>query len=130
MLLITRMFDGHEMVATLMELAASFGIQCVVEVFDERDLAVARAAGACIIQVNNRDLDTLKTDLAVSERLIATRRSTELWISASGITRPSDLAHVRNLGYDAALVGTFLMEGGDPEGALKHLLSDVRETEA
>ena len=78
--------------------------------------------GPRIIQVNNRDLDTLRTDLAVSEELIRSRRDDEIWISASGISRPEDLRRMRGLGYDAALVGTFLMETNQPGNALAELL--------
>ncbi|MBG0776116.1 MAG: indole-3-glycerol-phosphate synthase [Desulfovibrionaceae bacterium] len=126
LLLIARMFDDADGLATLLELAASFGIESVVEIFDRRDLTLARRAGARIIQVNNRDLDTLETSLDVSLSLIVERRPSELWISASGVTRPEDLVLLREAGFGAALVGTFLMQGGDPEAALKHLLGAVR----
>ena len=53
--------DAREL-RVLREQAEAYGMQAVVEIFDEGDLALARESGARIIQVNARDLDTLETD--------------------------------------------------------------------
>ncbi|MFW5735592.1 MAG: indole-3-glycerol-phosphate synthase, partial [Oceanidesulfovibrio sp.] len=81
LLLIARMFDDPLDLAAMKEQADSFGIDSVVEVFDDTDLDMAKAIGATIIQVNNRDLDRLTTDLTVSERLASRKDSSETWIS-------------------------------------------------
>lgn len=91
------------------------------EVFDEADLDLARWAGAEIIQVNNRDLDRLTTDLGVSRRLAPQKRPGEIWISASGLDAPEQLAEMADLGFDAVLVGTSLMSQADPGAALQTL---------
>ncbi len=126
LLLIVRMFDSARVLGSMIGLAAELGLESVVEVFDERDLETAREAGARIIQVNNRDLDTLTTDLRTSERLAIKRdqktSAHEIWISASGIQNRNDLNQMRSLGYQAALVGTFLMQGDAPDMALKQLI--------
>jgi len=121
LLLIMRMFDGADDVREMIERAREHGIEAVCEVFDEADLDMARWAGAEIIQVNNRDLDTLVTDLDVSRRLVGTRGAGELWISASGLTTPEQVAEMGNLGFDAVLIGTSLMSRPDPGAALKEL---------
>ncbi len=124
LLLIVRMLDAG-LLQELLLATHRAGMDAVVEVFDETDLRRAQeldVEGPRIIQVNNRDLDTLRTDLAVSEELIRSRRDDEIWISASGISRPEDLRRMRGLGYDAALVGTFLMETNQPGNALAELL--------
>lgn len=123
LLLIARMVDPGELQA-LLALCRELGLEAVTEVFDEDDLVKARDAGAEVIQVNNRDLDSLAVSLDVSRRLVGAKRPGELWITASGITRGGQIAELRDMGYDAALVGTFLMEGDDPEGALKKLLEE------
>lgn len=121
LLLIMRMFDGAGRVRGMLDLCREHGLEAVCEVFDEADLDMARWAGAQIIQVNNRDLDTLTTDLAVSRRLAGDKRAGELWISASGMDAPEQLEEMADLGYDAVLVGTSLMSRPDPGAALSAL---------
>ena len=124
LLLIARMVD-EDLLAEMLDQAGALGLAAVVEVFDEADLKKARNAGAGIIQVNNRDLDTLRVDLAVSRRLVLRRRDSEHWISASGVDRGAQLRELAALGFDAALVGTGLMAGGRPGAALEQLLAEA-----
>ncbi|MFR7733516.1 MAG: hypothetical protein ACLU7D_09240 [Collinsella sp.] len=62
LLLIVRLTPDARELRVLREQAEAYGMQAVVEIFDEGDLALARESGARIIQVNARDLDTLETD--------------------------------------------------------------------
>jgi indole-3-glycerol phosphate synthase len=121
MLLIVRMVDPSRL-RELSGLASRMGIESVFEIFGSDELEVARDAGARIVQVNNRDLDSLGVDLARSERLIERRLGNEVWISASGISKPEQVGRLRKLGFDGLLVGTSLMAGGDPAGRLRALL--------
>jgi indole-3-glycerol phosphate synthase len=121
LLLIVRMLDDP-MLRTLLLRCRELGLEAVVEVCDGEDLQRAHAAQASIIQVNNRDLDTLRVDLDLSRRLAACKRSGEFWITASGISCREDLTGLLNLGFDAALVGSSLMEGTDPGQGLTALL--------
>ncbi len=123
LLLIVRMFNSMDALRTMLDLTHELGMEAVVEVFDERDLAMAREAQARIIQVNNRDLDTLRTDLAICSRLGHHRTDAEVWIAASGISSGADVRYVADQGYDAMLVGTALMRHGTPELALQALLA-------
>ncbi|MFP5239755.1 MAG: indole-3-glycerol phosphate synthase TrpC [Acidobacteriota bacterium] len=120
LLLIARMCEAEEL-REMLGLAQAFGLACVVEVFDEADLDKVEPLEPEIIQVNNRDLDTLKTDFAVSERLAARKQEGQIWISASGIKARADVERMAALGYDAVLVGTSLMSGEDPGAALAEL---------
>ncbi|MDP2848275.1 MAG: indole-3-glycerol-phosphate synthase [Humidesulfovibrio sp.] len=130
LLLIMRMFDGADQVRKMLDLSREHGLEAVCEVFDEADLDMARWAGASIIQVNNRDLDLLVTDLGVSRRLVRTRGQGELWISASGLTAPAQLEEMADLGFDAVLIGTSLMSRPDPGAALKELAAVGLERKA
>ncbi|MCC8193402.1 MAG: indole-3-glycerol-phosphate synthase [Deltaproteobacteria bacterium] len=123
-LIIVRMLDD-ETLAALLERCGTHGLEAVVEVFDAGDLARAQGAGASIIQVNNRDLDTLAVDLGVSHSLIDRKKAGETWISASGVFTRHDLDGLLALGFDAALVGTSLMDGPDPGANLAALLGEA-----
>ncbi len=128
LLLIVRMLEPG-LLQDLLLGAQRAGLDAVVEVFDGEDLRRAQelaVEGARIIQVNNRDLDTLRTDLSVSEALIRHKRDDEIWISASGISTAEDLRHMEKLGFDAALIGTFLMQTNAPGSALAELLRGAR----
>jgi indole-3-glycerol phosphate synthase len=117
LLLIVRMLTDEEL-AEMLRLTYDANLEAVVEVFDAADLDRAEAAGAHIIQVNNRDLNTLKTDLDVSRRLAPRKRPGRIWISASGIATRTDVLGMAALGYNAVLVGTSIMAEPDPGAAL------------
>jgi indole-3-glycerol phosphate synthase len=126
LLLIVRLLEDGELIALLRATIAA-GLDAVLEIFSQAELQRARsalakaAAATAVIQVNNRDLETLALDASVSRRLIRYRQAGEIWISASGISRREDLDERRDLGFDAVLVGSLLMSGNDPGTALAFL---------
>jgi indole-3-glycerol phosphate synthase len=124
-LLIARLVPEVEL-RRLVALSAALGLEPVVEIFDEADLSAARGAGAPIIQVNNRDLDTLDIDLNRSLTLVEQRGENELWISASGVTDPGDVAAMARAGFEAVLVGTHLMQQPDPARTVADLVAGGR----
>ncbi|MGE4551835.1 MAG: indole-3-glycerol-phosphate synthase [Desulfovibrionaceae bacterium] len=124
LLLIARYFDEPAPLGRLISLSEAAGLEAVVEVFDEHDLTRARAAGASLIQVNNRDLDILTVNLDVSRRMSLRMRQAprpELWISASGVERRDQVEELAGLGYAAVLVGTSIMADPDPAARLRRL---------
>lgn len=126
-LLIARLIPSINDLSAMIAKARNLGLDPVVEVFDERDLSHARDAGAWIIQVNTRDLDTLEVDAQNAFRLIKDKRRDELWIAASGIKDEGDAAVLEKTGYDALLVGTALMAHKDPGRKLAELTGKVRD---
>ena len=125
LLVIVRMINDAAL-DTLLREAKRQGLEVVAEVFSETDLERAQRASASITQVNNRDLDSLKTDLAVSRSLVERKQAHEFWITASGIESHERLASLLDLGFDAALVGTSLMRGDNPGRELAELLHGGR----
>lgn len=119
-LLIARMLSQPELEVMLSECRV-FGLEAVVEVFDQADLNKAKAVNATMIQVNNRDLDRLTTDLCISEDLIRHKAEGEVWISASGMNTAQDMARMRDAGFHGLLVGSRLMQEPDPGRALAEL---------
>jgi len=121
LLLIVALTPDVQQLRGLRELAESFGIEAVVEIFNEAELELARASGAKIIQVNNRNLETLEVDMTTTLRLIKRRLPQERWIAASGID--SHEALTRLFGYDAALIGSALMSDQNPKQALQAIIA-------
>jgi indole-3-glycerol phosphate synthase len=105
------------------ELAESYRMSALVEVHDEEELKPAIASGARIIGVNNRNLHTFQVHLDVSLRLAEKIPDGIVKVSESGIHSASDIQRLRAAGYKAFLVGEHLIKSGDPETALRALLS-------
>jgi len=131
LLLIVRLTPEAAKLRELRLEAESFGLQVVVEVLDEADLALARASGATLIQVNARDFQDLSVDF--NRALDLARRNPpeagELWIAASGLSRSEELSATAAAGFKAVLVGTALMKSGRPAETLKQLICALKKTE-
>jgi len=110
-LLIVAALDDEQLTALLDECSAC-GLDALVEVHDEHDLARALAAGARLIGVNNRSLRTLSVDLAVTERLAALVPPDAVLVSESGIGTAADARRAAEAGASALLVGEALVRAG------------------
>ena len=121
-LIIVRALTDEEIDA-LAVAAAAAGLDALFEVHDEADLARAVKHQAKIIGVNNRDLATFTTDLALSERLIPQFPRNVIAVSESGIHSRADAARARAAGAHAVLVGEALMRAPDPAALVAELRS-------
>jgi len=112
---------GEADLAALYAAARELELQALVEVHNEAELRRAARAGAEIVGVNNRDLHTFVTDIAVTERLLEDYRGAALIVSESGIDAPEDIRRLDRAGARAFLVGESLLRGGDPRRKLEAL---------
>jgi indole-3-glycerol phosphate synthase len=96
-------------------------MDALVEIHDEGELARAIDCGADLIGINNRDLRTFETDLAVTERLAPQVPEGVVVVSESGIFTPQDVTRLRDAGAQAFLVGESLMRQEDVGMALRNL---------
>ena len=119
-LLIVAMLSPAQM-SELMDAARRLWMQCLVEVHTERELETAVGAGAEIVGINNRDLHTFTTDLAVTERLAPRVPPDRIVVSESGISSREDVARVARAGAHAILVGEALVTSDDPGARLREL---------
>jgi indole-3-glycerol phosphate synthase len=101
--------------------ALEYALDVLVEVHDEHDLQLAVAAGARLLGINNRNLRTLDTDLAVSEHLLPKVPPEIFTISESGMRDASDVARLRSAGAQGFLIGEALMHAGDPRALVAAL---------
>lgn len=123
-LLIVAAFSGSgaaEALAGLRRRAARLGLDCLVEVHDAAELDVALAAGADLVGINNRDLRSFDTDLAVTERLAARVPEGVVLVAESGIFTRADVERLEAAGAHACLVGEALMREKDLGVALRRL---------
>lgn len=107
----------------LMSLTQSLRMCAVVEVHDSGELDRALKAGSKVVGINNRDLVTFETDLAVTGRLLPAIPREVVRISESGIRTRAQVAALAAAGADAVLVGESLVQSADPGAALKALLA-------
>ncbi len=106
----------------LRELAHSLHMDALVEVHNQEELAKAIDSGANLIGVNNRDLDTFEVSLDTSLRLSYLMPAAAVRVSESGIRTRADIDVLRGAGFQAFLVGEWLMKARDPARALSELL--------
>ena len=82
---------------------------------DEAEIERILSEDPLIVGVNNRNLSTFVTDLAVTERLLPMIPDHIVKVSESGIAEPEDAWRARDAGADAVLCGEALMRAEDPE---------------
>jgi len=90
----------------LWELGRELGMDILVEVHSRDEAEIALGIGADLIGVNNRDLSTLKTSLAVSDDLLPMVTLHAFAVSESALETHADLARVKAAGARAVLIGT------------------------
>lgn len=96
-------------------------IDALVEVHTSDEMQRAKAAGATLIGVNNRDLRTFTVSLETSLSLAREAPSEALLVSESGLNSAADLARLRDAGYNGFLIGETLMRADDPADMLRSL---------
>ncbi len=116
-LLIARIVTADELTDLARDCRAR-GMEPLVEVTDEAELARALAAEARVVGVNARDLDTLTIDKARAARVLAAVPSGVVAVHLSGLGTPEAIGAVAASRSDAALVGEALMRQDDPRELL------------
>jgi len=120
-LLIAKML-GREALVELITLTRELGMCPLVEVHSADELDLAQRAGAVIIGINNRDLDSLEVSLETTRRLIGEVQEGTIVISESGISQREEIEELSALGVDAFLIGGALLESDDPGALLRELV--------
>ena len=119
-LLIAAALDDTEL-RTFHDLATEIGLDALVEVHDEAELARALDVGATLVGVNQRDLVTFEVDHERALRMATAFPAGVVSVAESGVRGPDDAAALAAAGYDAVLVGESLVTSGDPSAAVAAL---------
>lgn len=122
-LIIVAALDDAQM-AEIEAAAIERGMDVLVEVHSEAEMARAATLKSRLIGVNNRDLKRFVTDLAVSERLAAMAPAGTLLVSESGINVHADLLRLEASGIRTFLVGESLMRQSDVTRATRELFGN------
>ncbi len=110
-----------EQLAEMHEEAARYALDLLVEVHTEAELQRALRAGATLLGINNRNLHTFETDLAVTEELLPLVPPSALVISESGVRSRDDVKRLVAHGARGVLVGESLMRADDKRAAIRAL---------
>ena len=124
-LLIVRCVDRPR-VRALIEAARARELEPFVEVANEEEARLAVDAGATLVGVNARDLDTLAVDTASAARILETLPSSVVGVHLSGLSSPETVAAVARSRAHAALMGEVLMRQDDPGPLLASLVAAAR----
>jgi indole-3-glycerol phosphate synthase len=90
--------------------AREANLDVLVEVHDRDELLRAVDLGATIIGVNNRNLRTMAVDLQTAINLAPLIPDHVVAVAESGIGGSEDIRRLRDVGYDAFLIGEHLMK--------------------
>lgn len=113
---------GNDQARELEATAIELGMDVLLEVHDDAELERALALRSPLVGINNRDLRTLKTDVATTERLAPRVPADRVLVCESGLHRHSDLVRMSDVGARCFLVGTSLMRHADLATATRALL--------
>jgi len=108
----------------LMDAAAEWNMDALVEVHDEAELDRALALGAGLIGINNRNLKTFITDIGTTLRLAPSIPRDVHVVAESGLSAPADLKRLAGVHVTSVLVGESLMRQRDVAAATRQLLGN------
>jgi len=110
-------------VKAIEDAAFAHGMDVLLEVHNEAELARALTFDSRLIGINNRDLRSFETSLAVSEQLAPKISREHIVVAESGLNSPADLARLAQVGISTFLVGESLMRQADVTAATRALLA-------
>ena len=116
-----------ESVVRLVKFASSLSLEAIVECRDERELELALDAGALLIGINSRNLETLEVDPRLFDRLIHRIPPGKIAIAESGISTVEDVRAAADAGADAVLVGSALSTSADATQLVRSLVGVPRQ---
>ncbi|QCR22002.1 indole-3-glycerol phosphate synthase TrpC [Pontibacter sp. SGAir0037] len=113
----------------IQELAAfarTFGLEVLLEVHSLEELQESLCEGITVVGVNNRNLKTFQTDVALSYELSRHIPSGMTKISESGLRNPQTLVELKEAGYNGFLIGESFMTNSRPERAAAAFMKEFR----
>jgi indole-3-glycerol phosphate synthase len=113
---------SREKLWELIQIAESLGMDCLIEVHDEKELKKVLSLKAPLIGINNRDLHTLQVDSKITEKLFPLIPKDKVVVVESGIKSSQDILFLKILGVAAVLIGEAFMEAEDIKKKVEELM--------
>lgn len=120
-LLIAKALSKKEL-KSLLEYTWRLGMEALVEIHDKEDLTKAIFAGANIIGVNHRNLDTFEMNMGLSEKLMPLIPNGKIIVAESGLSDKKMIEHLSSIGVDAFLIGEHFIRKESISESLKKLV--------
>ena len=111
---------NDEELRELLDEAARWSLDVLVEVHDEAELKRALALNVSLVGINNRNLRTFETNIHVTEHLMEHVPEGVFVVSESGVRTADDIRSLSKAGARAFLIGESLMRSEDPAAAASH----------
>jgi len=120
-LLIARILS-EDMLNQLYRLCRDVGMDALVEVHTPADARVVAACGARLVGINNRNLSTFETDIAIAMDLASRLAPGQVPVAASGISEPLDVQQNMDAGIYNFLVGESIVRSANPARFIAELM--------
>lgn len=117
-LLIAKALSKSEL-KKLLEYALRLDLEVLVEIHDKEDLIKAIFAGANIIGINHRNLETFEMDMSLTEKLMPLIPNGKIIVAESGLVDKATIEYLSKVGADAFLIGEYFMRQPDIQTALE-----------
>jgi len=113
-------------VAKLAQRAHDLGLEVLLEVHDEEELAHSLTPHVDLVGVNNRNLKTFTVGVDVSLELADRIPGEFVKVSESGLGEAATIHRLHNVGYRGFLIGESFMKTPRPAEALARLVEALR----
>lgn len=124
-LLIVRLLSPAQL-SELQQAARELGMTALIEVHSEDEARTAIDCGGSLIGINHRDLDTLRMDLSLTERIAPVLRASlpdAVLLAESGVESRAGRERVAPF-VDGILIGTALMQSADIPAKWAEIFAD------
>lgn len=107
--------------------AHSLGMEVLLELHDEHELATYPLEEADVIGINARNLQTLQVDFDFVFTALDKLPSETITVAESGIRHPQDLVQFKRLGCNGFLIGESFMRTADPAESCRRFILQAKE---
>jgi len=119
-LLIVRIL-GQQQLRDYLSLCNELKMDALVEIHSEADIEKAGLAGARLIGINNRNLQSFKTDIDIAIRMKSLLNRDQIAVAASGIRTRKDIDKIKDSEIYNFLIGESLVRAEHPREFLESL---------